>query len=212
MAGKGVANLYYLHRAPPRVSEETPENSHVRMRVCDTPLPLFEGLAAAGSNMRESASSRAALAEKVSAFKESSSAALEDAIGEHARNFHSGFYKYDDPGSIAQKRQIGILSVAIYLTNAVDTMWEHLGRMDDAGTSALFEAALDNISRLLAPGFNKRTSEEFGRGFEDLKCMLDSSMNVLGMTGRVMDVFRIVESNVPELIDRTKEHFRKISE
>lgn len=212
MAGKGAGNLYYLHRAPPRVEVEAPEDSRVRMRICKTALPIFEGLAEAGSQMREPESVRAALAGKVESFKRGSAAALEEAIDAHARRFHSGFYKYDDPGNLAQKRHIGILSVAIYLTEAVDIMWERLGQRDDAGSSALFETTLDSISAMLGPGYYQKTSGDVGLELAQIKDILDSTLNVLGLPGRIMDVWKIVETNVPELIERTTEHFRRIQE
>lgn len=209
MVAKG-GKLLYLHGPPPQVKEETTAGSGVRMRVCGSALPLFEALALSGSNMAEPAESRAALSSKLESFRKPAAPALESAIEGHARNYKTGFYKYDDPGGLEQNRQVGVLSVAIYLLGTVDRMWERLGRMDDAGSSSLFEATLDRITALMGPDFYKSTPGDIGNWFSDNADMLGQCLSVLGLHGRAMSLQRVIESTVPELVERTKESFRHL--
>ncbi len=211
MVAKG-GKLLYLHGPPPRVNEEATADSRVRMRVCGSAVPLFEALALAGSNMAEPAESRAALGTKLEAFRKPARSALESAIETHARNYKSGFYKYDDPGQLEQNRQVGVLSLALYLLDSVDRMWERLGKMDDAGSSSLFEATLDRISALMGPDYYKSTPGGVGAWFSDNADMLGQCLGVLGLRGRVMGLQGIIEATVPELVERTKESFRRLQQ
>ena len=91
-------------------------------------------------------------------------------------------------------------------------MWDRLGPMTDAGSSALFETTLDNISSFMGPGYYNKTPGEIGDGFSGISDLLGDCLGVLGMRGCSMSLQRIIETRVPELVERTKESFRRLQQ
>ncbi len=175
-------------------------------------MPLYEALAAAGEGMRNPKQMVHATEQELGTFNAEAGGALASMIDFHAKRFHEGYYANVDTSGREQDRMIGVLSVAIYLTEAMNKMWPKAKEMGDSGTAALFDETLSQVRTFLSNRFYEKKPQEVARDFESIRHALCSCLKICGLADEPTDMQGIVGTYVHVLVKRSIESFKRMEQ
>ncbi|MFH0884253.1 MAG: hypothetical protein V1861_00920 [Candidatus Micrarchaeota archaeon] len=175
-------------------------------------MPLYEAFALAASDLANPASMMIATEQALANFNSEAGSALASKIDFHARRFHEGFYANVDTSGREQDRMIGVLCIAIYLTEVVRKMWPLAKKMGDSGTAALFDETLEHAKTFLSEGYYEKRPQEVARAFESVRPALAACLRRCGMENEPTDMEGIIGTYVNTLVQRSTESFRRLEQ
>jgi hypothetical protein len=175
-------------------------------------MPLYEALAAAGEGIRNPKEMALATQKQLELFNAEAGGLLASMIEFHAKRFHEGYYANVDTSGREQDRMIGILSIAIYLTEVMKKMGPRALEKGDSGTAALFDETLEQVQAFLSNGYYTKRPQEVAVKFETLRPALGSCLNRCGMAGEPTDMQGIIGTYVHVLVERSIESFNRMEQ
>jgi hypothetical protein len=204
MVGSAVRVIEFPREVFPR------RQGRSALRISDTPLPVVEALARSAETLPASEGKMTEVMAAAGKLRSRLASEIQAEITAEARLHKAGYYSNRDPDGSEKRRRIGLLTLAIHLERSLERAEGKVRECNDAGTCAVFEAAMVRVSALVNEDYFDHSNRSLAIGYSNVAPAFEACMNVCGLPELALPLTRVFPAYAEELTGRVLEAYRSL--